>query len=319
MKLARYHGRGVLRIEDEPAPKCPPGGLLVRTEACGLCSGELMDWYMDRKAPHVLGHEVAGTVVESQDARFPRGARVFAHHHAPCLDCPECERGRHVHCPQWRTTRLDPGGMAEAFAVSAANLSDTLRADDLRAVDAALIEPLACVAKSLRKARVTAGDRCAVIGLGAMGLMHLLLLGPGAQGIELLESRRSWALQLGLDARPPEGAVPADVVFVCPADERALGQALAMAAPGARVVLFAPMPPPGPTPVPLPDIYFRDLELLNCYSCGPDDTREAAGWLRQGRAHAEQVVSHFVRIEELPQAYRAMKLAEILKAMVVFA
>src|SRR6185436_14261862 len=62
MKLARYIGGGEIAIVDEPIPACPPGGLLVKTEASGLCSGELMDWYMEKKVPHVLGHECAGII-----------------------------------------------------------------------------------------------------------------------------------------------------------------------------------------------------------------------------------------------------------------
>jgi L-iditol 2-dehydrogenase len=138
MKLARYIGGGQIAIVDEPVPECPPGGLLVKTEASGLCSGELMDWYMDRKIPHVLGHEVAGIVEESQVDGFSVGARIFAHHHAPCMRCEQCHARRYVHCPQWKRTKLEPGGMAEYFAVSAENLSDTFRVDDLRAIDAAL-------------------------------------------------------------------------------------------------------------------------------------------------------------------------------------
>src|ERR1019366_7518122 len=102
MKLARYVGDGRVIIAEEDAPNCPKGGLLIRTEACGLCSGELMSWYMDRKIPHVLGHEVAGIVQESQDGRFPVGSRVFPHHHAPCLECELCRAGLFVHCEQWR-------------------------------------------------------------------------------------------------------------------------------------------------------------------------------------------------------------------------
>jgi NADPH:quinone reductase-like Zn-dependent oxidoreductase len=70
MRLARYVGDGKVAIVEEVEPNCPDGGLLIQTEACGLCSGELMSWYMDRKVPHVIGHEVAGVVLESNDERF---------------------------------------------------------------------------------------------------------------------------------------------------------------------------------------------------------------------------------------------------------
>jgi L-iditol 2-dehydrogenase len=317
MKLARYVGGGTVEIQEQPAPNCPKGGLLIKTLASGLCSGELMDWYMDLKAPHVLGHEVSGVVVESQDERFPVGCRVAPHHHAPCLNCEFCRRGDPVHCEQWKRTKLDPGGMAEVFAVDAANLNDTHRVDDLRPTDAALMEPLGCVAKSIRRAGV--GDRsCAVIGLGAMGLMHLLALPAGAVGYDFRVSRRGWAEKLDLTTLSPEEPQPADVVFVCPGTALALDMAIRMANPGGTVLLFAPMPPDGLVAVDINTAYFKDLRLITSYSCGPDDTTAALQWLRSGRVRAENVVSDFCVLDALPDLYRSMKGGDILKAMVTF-
>jgi L-iditol 2-dehydrogenase len=319
VRVARYVGGGEVAIVEEDAPSCPPGGLLVRTEACGLCSGELMGWYMDRKTPHVLGHEVAGIVQESQDARFPVGSRVFPHHHAPCLKCEACLTGHHVHCEQWKRTKLLPGGMADLFAVPADNLNDTIVVDDLKPTDAALIEPLACVVKSIRASGLPAPESapsCAVIGLGVMGLMHMLLL-PGAIGYDVSDSRIQWALGQGLDARTPDIHEDADVVFVCPGSQAAFEFALQMAKAGATIVMFAPLPPGEPLRVP-GEAYFKDLKIVHSYSCGPEDTKEAVGIIRDLGLWAEQVVSHFIGIESLPEAYQAMKRGEILKPMVVF-
>lgn len=317
MKLARYLGSGRIAICDEPGPTLPDGGILLRTEASGLCSGELMDWYMDRKIPHVLGHEVSGIVVESADARFPVGSRVSPHHHAPCMKCDLCRRGLYVHCPQWKATKLQPGGMAEMVAVARENLNDCQVVDDLRAQDAALVEPLACVVKSIRNASPPEGARIAVIGLGVMGIMHALAL-PGAIGYELNPARIEWARRIGLDARTPDEAVAADVVFVCPGSQAAFEFGAGLLEPGGCLVLFAPMPPGHKAPVDLNALYFQDARIVSSYSCGPDDTAEARRLLALGKMKAEQVVSHFIALDELPQAYQAMKSGEILKPMVMF-
>ena len=315
-------GGGNVAIVEEPMPELPKGGLLVRTEACGLCSGELMAWYMDQKVPHVLGHEVSGEVIASEDPRFPVGCRVFPHHHAPCLQCDLCRAGRYVHCPQWRRTKLVPGGMAEFFAVPAENLNDCLRTDDLRPVDAALIEPLACVWKSFDLAAT--GPRTAVIGLGVMGLMHALLVRaerPEGELVayELNESRRAHAAGLGIHAVSPEGAAehPFDTIFVCPGTQRAFDFALSIAAPGATIVMFAPLAPNENLQVPN-RAYFQDITIRNAYSCGPTDTARAAESIRKGHLRAEQVVSDFVSLDQLPPAYLKMRGGEILKAMVEF-
>ncbi len=316
VRLARYQGAGVVAISEEPAPTCPPDGLLIQAEACGLCSGELMDWYMDRKVPHVFGHEVAGRVVESQDSRFPVGARVAPHHHAPCLSCSLCEAGAYVHCEQWKRTKLSPGGMSTMFGVPAENLNDCLLVDDLRAQDAALIEPLACVMKSLRKARWEPGERVGIIGLGVMGLLHGLCCGEDAVGFDLIDSRVRWAESLGI--RCQDDSRPFDVVVVCPGTGPALEAGMRLLRPEGRLVQFAPLPPGDAYKLDLHDAYFRDIEWVQSYSCGPNDTQAAMAALLAGVVRAEQVVSDFVDLADLPKAYSMMKAGQILKAMVIF-
>ncbi|MGH2404008.1 MAG: alcohol dehydrogenase catalytic domain-containing protein, partial [bacterium] len=158
-----------LRLEELPLPPLRDGEILLRITACGLCPGEVMDWYMARKAPVPLGHEPVGEVVEvGPGAPFRAGERVFVHHHAPCLNCRACRRGNHVHCATWGPRRLIPGGLAfYAVAAAPAPASDTLRlppglSDEI----ATFIEPLACVVKSVRRARIRPGDRVVVLGLG---------------------------------------------------------------------------------------------------------------------------------------------------------
>lgn len=319
MAAARFHAGGQVAVDAVPVPGCPPGGLLVRTLACGLCSGELMGWYMERKArsgPHVLGHEAVGIVVESEDNRFPIGTQVSPHHHAPCLDCGYCRRGAFVHCDTWKRTRLDPGGMAEFFAVPAENLADCLATTGLDTLTATLVEPLACVSKQLRRVRYQPGEPACVIGLGAMGLLHALLM-PGCTAIEPNPNRAEWAKKQGVDVRQPEECGGSLCTILCPGSAEALGLALRVTGPAGRIGLFAPLPP-GPQPFDFETAYMKDIELINSYSCGPEDTRQALEWLQSGKVTGSQVYTTEVSIAELPGAYDAMRKGEVLKAVVRF-
>jgi L-iditol 2-dehydrogenase len=224
--------------------------------------------------------------------------------------------------------------MAEYFAVSAENLSDTLVVDDLSPRDAALIEPLACVVKSLctageepnlnpqaadlreRGPSTHSPESSAVIGLGVMGLMHMALL-PSSIGYDVKDSRLEWAIRQGFDARAPDAYEEADTIFVCPGSQAAFEFALQIARPAATVVMFAPLPPGEPLRVP-GEAYFKDLRIVHSYSCGPAETAAAAAIIRNLGLWAEQVVSDFIRIDQLPEAYQAMKKGDILKPMVVF-
>lgn len=206
--------------------------------------------------------------------------------------------------------------MADVFAVPADNLTDTLIVDDLRAVDAALIEPLACVMKSIRLADIDIDRPSAVIGLGVMGLMHALALGTNVTGYDVNPSRVEWAQSIEIQAKSAEDPTPADHVFVCPGSQAAFNLGVRIANPGGVIAMFAPLPPSQDLQVPQ-DLYFKDIRLVHSYSCGPDDTLAAAVLIRAGRMRAEQVVSDFIGMDDLPAAYQQMKKGSILKPMVV--
>src|SRR4051812_48777189 len=133
----------------------PPGGaVVVRAAACGICSGDLMPWYLAKKVGTVLGHEVVGWAAEVGPAveHIQPGDLVFLHHHAPCLRCPDCRRGAHVHCRTWKESHLDPGGMSEWVRVPAVNArTDTFAVNDLSVEQAVFIEPLGCCVKAYQR------------------------------------------------------------------------------------------------------------------------------------------------------------------------
>src|SRR5262249_51159171 len=155
MRQARIAGPTSFEVAAAPVPRLRgPGEILVRTAVAGICSGDLMPWYLAKKVGTVLGHEVVGRAVEVGAAvRHVRpGDLVFLHHRAAGLSCPVCERGDHVHCAAWRASGLDPGGMAEWIRVPEVNArNDSFAVNDLTPEQAVFIEPLGCSVKALRR------------------------------------------------------------------------------------------------------------------------------------------------------------------------
>ena len=74
MRVAVYHGRGRIALEERPDPVAGAGELVVRVRACGLCGSDLMDWYQEPRAPIVLGHEPAGEVIAEFRSTWRRDA-----------------------------------------------------------------------------------------------------------------------------------------------------------------------------------------------------------------------------------------------------
>jgi L-iditol 2-dehydrogenase len=311
------------------------GDVVVRTAACGICSGDLMPWYLARKVGTVLGHEVVGWAeqVGSNVTHVRPGDLVFLHHHAPCLHCADCLREEYVHCLSWRNSQLDPGGMAEWVRVPSITVhGDTFAVNDLTVEQAVFIEPLGCSVKALRrlgKCVSLTGNRGAVVGCGIMGLLNIsAALAMGAGDIVAVEpdgQRRQAARLAGAsDALTPEQADreltnKMDFVVVGPGQPEVILQALRYLRPAGAVSLFTPTPFGVTTPLDLGDLYFRELTLVPSYSCGPDDTRFAYQLLRQGKFKPEQFVTHRFPLDEVQAAYdTARRGGQALKVLVTF-
>ena len=335
MKVARLYDFLDVRIEEHPIPAIGVGEALVRARACGICSGDVVPWYIRKKAPLVFGHEPVGEIVAvgPEVTAFRPGDRVFVHHHAPCFRCRACARGEFVQCPTWKQSQIDPGGMAEYFRVPAVNLAgDTLALPvGVSDADGALVEPLACVVKSLDRAGTIDGASVLVIGLGVMGLLHVLLARHlGARQIlaaDLVASRCARAARLDAGAYDLVTQVAAhtdgegaEVVIVGPATVGAIEQGLACAARGGTVIQFMGTEPGAVLPLSTSDFYFRELRLIPSYSCGPVETRRALELIGAGVVGAEHVVTHRFALEDAAEAYRVAALDKAaIKTLVTFA
>lgn len=351
MKVARLYHFNDIRIEEVPVPVIGPKDALVKTKACGICSGDTMPWYIEKKAPLVLGHEPVGEIVElgreflrTQDSGpgtrgfLKVGDRVFVHHHAPCRQCRYCERGDYVQCETWRNSRIVPGGISEYILVPEVNLrNDTLfLSDEISDEDGTLIEPTACVVKSFQRASVSEGDTVLVIGLGVMGQMHVLLARAFGAGkviaADRVRFRLNKALEFGADhvidvsredlferVRVLTEGVMADIVIVGPNSVEAMRQGTGIVSRGGKVVFFTPAKPGEKLVVDPNLLYFRDVTLTTSYSCGPADTLEALRFIRAGVITAKKLVTHRFPLEKTAEAFSlTARAGDSLKSIIVF-
>jgi L-iditol 2-dehydrogenase len=333
MRQARIAGPSALEVVRAPVPSLQgPAEILVRTAVCGICSGDLMPWYLEKKVGTVLGHEVVGWVADLGSAveHVRPGDLVFLHHHAPCLDCEACVRGDHVHCNAWRKSALDPGGMAEWIRVPPLNVRhDTFAVNDLSPEQAVFIEPLGCSVKALRRLPRVAGMPGVVVGCGVMGLLNLAVaraLGAGRlSAVEPDPARRAMAPAFGADAAlaPEEAAEElaqsAEFVVIGPGSPDVIRQALGYVRPGGTALLFTPTPAGALTPLDLGELYFREVSLVPSYSCGPEDTRQAYVLLGQGSVEVRPLITHRFPLGQVQKAYETARAGgPALKVLVTF-
>ena len=325
MRVAMYYNNHDVRLEEMPVPRIGPGEALVRVEASGLCGSDVMEWYRVERAPMVLGHEVAGEVVQVGDGvtRFQTGDRVVVTHHVPCNACHFCLSGRHTVCDTLRQTSFDPGGFSEFLRVPRINVDrgTFVIPGHVSYDEAAFTEPLACVYRGQKRAGLRPGQSVLVIGSGLAGLLHIDLaraLGSGRIfASDLVESRLDAALRLGADTaimatddvpsrvRDENGGRLADLVIVCTGALPALTQALQSVERGGTVLIFAPTDPGVDLPVPVNDVFFRnDITMTTTYAAAPADLAASLNLIASGRVRVRNMISHRLGLADAGTGFR---------------
>ncbi len=318
MRVAMYYNNRDVRLEELPIPQIGSGELLLRTRASGVCGSDLMEWYRVKKAPLVLGHEITAEVVEVGAGvhKFKLGDRVFSTHHVPCGQCRYCLAGHQSVCDLLRTTHFEPGGFAEYIRVPKINVElGTLRIPDLMTFDeGSFIEPLACVVRAQRFARISAGQTVLVIGSGISGLLHIQLArARGAERIiatDISDFRLNAAKQFGADATihgsedVPEKLLElnngrlADLVIVCTAAVPAIQQAVKSIDRGGTLLFFAPTAAGVDVGIPLFDFWRDEINVMTSYAGSGDDLKESLELIRDHKVRVADMVTHRLPLAE---------------------
>ena len=195
----------------EKAPREPgPGEMLVKVSAAGVCGTDMSVYhdagsYAQRvKIPTVLGHEMAGTVMQVGAGvdRVRVGDLVSIDSHIPCWNCRACTTGRAHVCPNTRYPGLDiDGAFAEYVTLPASIAWVNPPGTDPKL--AALLEPLGIAVHATLEGHGVAGQTVVVNGCGPIGLMNIAVARRfGARRIIAVDpnpARRRTAETMGAD------------------------------------------------------------------------------------------------------------------------
>ena len=312
MRVATYYNNQDVRIEDVPVPEIRHGELLVRIEASGICGSDVMEWYRAKKAPRVLGHEIAGVITEVGIGvkRFEEGDRVFVSHHVPCNTCKYCLHGNYSVCDTLRSTNFDPGGFSEYVRVPRINVDrgTYLLPDGMSFEEGAFVEPLACVVRGQRIAGLQPGQTVLVSGSGISGLLHInLAKALGARKIiatDIVDYRLEAAKRFGADTaingrediparvRDANNGLGADLVIVSTAAAEAIEQSFRCADRGGTILLFAPTEPGVTVSYPLWELWHDGITITHSYAGSPIDITWAIELIRSKKVNVVDMITH---------------------------
>jgi L-iditol 2-dehydrogenase len=324
MRVAMYYSNKDIRIEEQPKPKIGPGEILVKILASGICGSDVMEWYRIKKAPIVLGHEIAGEIVETGQGveTYKVGDRVFVSHHIPCNTCRYCLNGFHTVCETLHTTNFDPGGFAEYVRAPQLNVDrgTFVLPDEVSLEEGTFVEPLGCIIRGQRVAGLRPGMTVLILGSGISGLLHLMLaraLGAGRIiGTDINDYRMKAAKDFGADivlhakedvparVREANDGNLADLVIICAGALSVFKQALESVDRAGTVLFFAPTDPGVELPVPVNDFWRNGITLLPSYGAAPIDCLQAIELMRSKRVPVTNMITHRLPLDQTALGFK---------------
>jgi L-iditol 2-dehydrogenase len=325
MRVAMYYSNNDVRLEEMPKPAIGDGEILVRVEASGICGSDTMEWYRIHRVPLVLGHEIAGVVVETGKGvrRYKAGDRVAVSHHVPCGECRFCRAGHETVCETLRKTNFDPGGFSEFVRVPSINVEKGVYVipKNVSFEEATFIEPFACVIRAQRFAGMEKGKTVLVIGRGISGLLHVKLakaLGAGRIiATDMSDFRLKAARDFGADCAvngseyTPEmlkgknSGYLADIVIICAGAGSAFEQGFKSVERGGTIMIFAAAEKGEKVPLPVNDIFWRnEVSIMSSYAGSPEDHKEALEKIASKKINVCDMITHRLALKETGAGFK---------------
>ncbi len=335
--LASYLVRpGVIELREVPTPAPSRGEILVKVMAALTCGTDLKAFQRGHPVipmPGVFGHEFSGVVaaVGKGVRKFREGDEVMAVHSAPCRHCRFCRRGLYNLCERIMDTKV-LGAFAEFVLLPAPIVKENafVKPPHLGFGEAAFLEPLACVVHGMEAARAGLGDTVVILGVGPIGLLHLLLAKQrGARVVitGLEEERLTTARRLGADLAVPPSAlseavdgltdgIGADCVCECTGQPSVWEESVHYVRKGGTVILFGGCKTGTTVTYDTHRLHYDELTLKGVFHFTPRDVRQARRLL-MGQLQVTGLITATLPLGDLALAFGKLANGEGIKYEIV--
>jgi L-iditol 2-dehydrogenase len=345
MKVLRFYAPEDVRVEEAPEPPCAPDEVKLRVRNCSTCGTDVKifhNGHQNLSPPRVIGHEIAGEVVEvgSEVSGWSVGDRAQVIAAVPCGDCHECRKGWMAVCQNQTSMGYQyDGGFAEFMVVP----PQVLKVDGLNRIpenvgydEASAAEPLACAINAQELLDIEEGDTVVVFGAGPIGCMHIRVArGVHKAGRVFLVDVNADRLKMSADAVDPDevingaevdvvervmeltGGRGADVIITATAANVTQEQAIAMAARNGRISFFGGLPKTNPTITCDSNVvHYRQLHIHGANGSAPEHNKRALEYISTGQVPVKDLITVHLPLDRVLEAFDIVKKGEAIKVTV---
>jgi L-iditol 2-dehydrogenase len=344
MKSAFLVGPQTIQLRDVPDPVVPDDGLILKSEACGVCGSDLRRW---REGPPpsagslVQGHELAGTVLDvgKNVKLYAPGDRLAIAPDIHCGRCYYCRRGKYNLCDNLRLLGITPGfpgGFAEKVVLIGELLANGIvnrMPAGMSFSEGALAETLSSVLSSHNAAGTSPEHTVLVMGAGPIGCLHIAVAKARGAAVfvsEPSETRRKVSQRFGPDAlidpfnddvvavtRELTGGLGAHIVICANPIAATQTQAVEAVRKAGRVILFGGLPKANPmTTLDSNKIHYGEVEVVGAFSYHPTTHEMALDMLNRKLIPVDKLITHMMPLDEVAKAFDTAASGDGLKVIV---
>jgi L-iditol 2-dehydrogenase len=339
MRVYHLTRPGVLRLESAPVPEPTDGELVARVSIALTCGTDLKTFrrgHARLRVPGLLGHEWAGTVeaIGAGVTDFQPGDRIVAAPTAPCGDCAYClKRLENLCLHLFDDMALGAYGDYILVPRQVVNRNAYRIPDSLSDVHAAFLEPLACTVHGADLLNL-GGDRSVVfVGDGSISLLFAQVARLRGSGRVILVGKHAERLDIarnvGVDhvidasATDVEAAIEmltdglgADTVVECVGRPEAWQSSVALVRKGGEVLFFGGCEKGALVALDSERIHYDEINLKGGFHYTPDSVRRAWELIGSSALALDPLVTHEMKLEELPDAFERMSRREAVKVAI---
>lgn len=332
--------KGIKKINVEETTDESFDGLKLKVDSCALCGSDIRIFNKgnDRiQYPAVIGHEVAGTVIESSSNKFSIGDKISIGADIPCGKCKYCKSNRPNLCEENLAIGYQlSGGFSEYMFLS----KELIEHGPIKKVPqnfnleiACLGEPLACALNGLEKLNIkSGGGRMIIFGAGPIGIMLGMLAKylykiDLVNYVEISEYRSNFLKSLGI---ADELMTPQTlqnniaqhinsyqyVITACSAIQtHSIG--ISLLSNGGAINFFGGLPKPAPAlEIITNDIHYRELTLTGSHGSTPSQHSQAIDIILEKTNFFKKLITHRYSLQDIHQAFDLASSGEGVKIII---
>jgi 2-desacetyl-2-hydroxyethyl bacteriochlorophyllide A dehydrogenase len=339
MRAVTFQAPGEIQLDEVAEPELlAADDAIVRVEASGICGSDLHIYHgrVQIEPGFVIGHEFVGEVIAAGDdvTRVAVGDRVLGTYGTACGECFFCKREEFHKCDEARvyghgaTLGSLQGAQAEQVLVPHANLT-------LRKVPDGLSDDVALFAgdvmgtgyHAIDSRPLAQGESAAILGMGPVGLCAVQAAkAAGASvvvAIDTVEDRLRMAESFGatpvhLTEQDPRAEVKkltegrgVDLAVEAVGHPEALDMAMRLARKAGTVSVTGVYAER--TEVHMGVLWIKALTLTSGHANVIKHLDRVLELLSEGRLDPAPLVTHHMKLDEAPDAYRVYDNREALK------